>query len=387
MAFLVPNYHQRKIFIYQQNNWPKFYWDESTVLKSLSEVRHLQGLITGKMTTLGLVLGDNAALQTMTVDVLKTSEIEGDLLLPEEVRSSVARRLGMDIAGLIPSDRHVDGVVDMLIDATQNNHKPLTTKRIFRWYEGIFPNGLSGYEKIRTGQWRDGEKGPMMVLSGAIGKEKVHFIAPEARHLNREIKRFLSWFSKDTSTDTVLRAAIAHLWFVTLHPFDEGNGRIARAISDMLLAQSDGCNRRFYSMSAQIRIDRKQYFAILEKTQKGSLDITAWMLWFLSCLKQSLSLTEKNLAGILKRHAFWIDFAYKNFNPRQVRMLNKVFDGFNGKLTSSKWAKMTRCSNDTGLRDIQDLLDKGALVREPGGGRSTSYRLPRQYHLAAFFRD
>lgn len=363
-----------KIYIYQQNDWPHFTWDNNTIIPLLSQVRHLQGKMIGKMESLGFELRNEAILQTLTLDIIKNSEIEGQILNPEQVRSSIARHLGMDISGLVASDRHIDGVVEMMLDATQNYNKPLTSQRLYDWHAALFPTGRSGMYKIIVGKWRDDSTGPMQVVSGTMGKEKVFYQAPDAKELKHEMELFLKWINKDDQ-DLVLKAGIAHLWFVTLHPFEDGNGRIARAIADMLLARSDGISQRFYSMSAQIRVERKKYYEILEKTQKGFLDVTEWLKWFLRCLKNALINSDQTLANVLYKHQFWNKYATQIFNDRQVLMLNKLLDGFTGKLTSSKWAKVAKCSADTALRDITDLINKQVLQKELAGGRSTNYKL------------
>ncbi|GAC1535041.1 MAG: hypothetical protein NVS3B15_15750 [Sediminibacterium sp.] len=314
-------------------------------------------------------------LQTLTLDVIKSNEIEGEILDPGQVRSSIARRLGMDVSGLVPSDRNVDGVVEMMLDATQRFADPLTEERLFGWHAALFPTGRSGMHKITTGAWRDGNNGPMQVVSGAIGRERVHFQAPDAGVVGKEMSLFLDWFNTGTVMDPVLKAGIAHLWFVTIHPFDDGNGRIARTIADMQLARSDSSSQRFYSMSAQIRQERSTYYDMLESTQKGTLDITNWLNWFLECLGRAFTATENTLNAVFKKARFWDTNSHKALNERQRSMINRLLDGFEGKLTSSKWAKMTKCSPDTALRDIQDLMEKGILVKENAGGRSTGYIL------------
>lgn len=377
-------------YIHQLDIWPTFTWNHKEIASMLGTVRNRQGRLIGRMEALGFSLRSEAILQTLTLDVLKSSEIEGDILDPAKVRSSIARRLGMDIGGLVPSDRHVDGVVEMMLDATQNFDKPLTQDRMFGWHAALFPTGRSGMHKITVGAWRDDSHGPMMVVSGSVGREKVHYEAPEAGRLKNEMKDFLAWFSGSTplttggtkDLDPVLKAGIAHLWFVTLHPFDDGNGRIARAIADMQLARADGSPERFYSMSNQIRQERNAYYDILEKTQKSisatkdGIDITAWLVWFLSCLGRALDTTENTLSGVFKKARFWDSHLAESINERQKIIINKLFDGFEGKLTSSKWAKITKCSQDTAHRDILDLVEKGILVKDPAGGRSTSYSLP-----------
>ncbi len=362
----------RRIYIHEHLNWPKFRWDHEKLAGPLAAVRFRQGLLMGRMQALGFSLREEAMLQTLTQDVLKSSEIEGEMLNPGQVRSSIARRLGIDIGGTVPSDRNVEGVVEMMLDATQNYDKPLSAERLFAWHAALFPTGGSGIYKITVGTWRTG---PMQVVSGAMGKERVHFEAPEAELLNQEMDRFLAWFNAGRETDPVIAAAVAHLWFVTIHPFDDGNGRIARAIADMLLAHADGSSQRFYSMSAQIRKERNAYYDILEKTQKGDLDITEWLQWFLNCLNGAITTTDEILAGVLRKARFWEKHSRSHFNDRQHSMLNKLLDGIDGKLTSSKWAKMAKCSQDTASRDIQDLINRGIMVKEEAGGRSTSYKL------------
>jgi len=363
------------IYIYQLKNWPHFSWNDERLLELLASVRHRQGKLLGNMQGLGFDLRAEATLQTLTLDVLKSSEIEGEILNSDQVRSSIARRLGMDIGGLITSDRHVEGVVEMMLDATQNYKNLLTDDRMFGWHAALFPTGRSGMHKIVVGAWRDNAKDdPMQVVSGHMGRN-VHYRAPDADLLPDEMTTFLKWFNEEHSIDSVIKAAIAHLWFVTIHPFDDGNGRIARAIADMQLARSDDSSQRFYSMSAQIRKERNAYYEILEKTQKDSLDITGWLEWFLNCLDRALIATDETLAVVLQKARFWERHAAQTLNDRQKLMLNKLLDGFDGKFTSSKWAKIAKCSSDTAVRDINDLLQKDILIKEEAGGRSTSYQL------------
>jgi Fic family protein len=362
-------------YIHQNKKWPEFNWSNEALLPSLTSIRHKQGRLKGYMEMLGFEPRNETTLQTLTMDVLKSTEIEGEHLNPDQVRSSIARRLGMDIAGLVPADRNVEGVVEMMLDATQNYHGQLTKDRLFGWHSALFPSGRSGTQKIIVGKWRDNDKGPMQVISGAMGKEKVHFEAPDAALLNDEMKVFLKWFNTQNDMDAVLKSGIAHLWFVTVHPFDDGNGRIARAVADMLLAKSDDDAQRFYSMSAQIRIERKEYYEILEKTQKGNLDITEWLMWYLNCLNRALNTTDQRLQSVLQKTKFWDTHTQTSINERQRLMINKLFDGFDGKLNSSKWAKIAKCSADTALRDIQDLIQKDVLMKEDAGGRSTNYVL------------
>ena len=367
--------YMRRIYIHQQLSWPQFTWDYETVLPVLAAVRHKQGKLNGYMEALGFILRSETSLKNLTQDVLKSSEIEGEVLNQEQVRSSIARKLGMDIAGLVAADRHVEGVVEMMLDATRNYKTPLDAERLYAWHSELFPAGRSGVHKIIVGKWRDNEKGPMQVVSGALGKEKIHFEAPEAGRLNKEMKSFIKWFNTEHVLDPVIKSAIAHLWFVTIHPFDDGNGRMARAIADMQLARADEDDQRFYSMSAQIRIEQTAYYNVLEKTQKGNLDITEWLLWYLNCFNKALNTTEINLKTVLTKTKFWDKHLQTLINERQRLMINKLFDGFDGKLNSSKWAKITKCSTDTALRDITDLIEKGILEKEEAGGRSTGYRL------------
>lgn len=366
--------HRMKAFIHQHDNWPEFTWNSNDFLDLLSEARNLQGRLIGKMETLGFDLRNEALLDTLTLDVLKSSEIEGEFLNPDQVRSSIALRLGMEIAGAVESDRHVEGVVEMMLDATQKCFAPLTADRLFDWHAALFPTGRSGMYKITVADWRKDTTGPMQVVSGAMGKEKVHFQAPNSDLVEKEMTRFIDWFN-NSKIDLVIKAAIAHLWFVTIHPFEDGNGRITRALTDMLLAQSDKSNQRFYSMSAQIRLERKQYYEILEKTQTGNLDITDWIVWFLNCLINALKSTDSLLIRVLFKADFWQKHIDTAINERQRKLLNKLMDGFDGKLTSSKWAKIAKCSKDSAVRDINDLIDKGILQKEDAGGRSTNYEL------------
>jgi Fic family protein len=327
------------------------------------------------MEALGFELRSEAHLRTLTEDVVKSSEIEGEILQPAQVRSSIARRLGMDVGGLVPADRQVDGVVEMMLDATGNDADPLTEQRLCAWHASLFPTGRSGMREISVGRWRDDSNGPMQVVSGPIGREQVHFQAPPAERLADEMARFLRWFEQPGDMDPLLQAALAHVWFITIHPFDDGNGRIARAIADMVLARAEKTGQRFYSMSAQIRRERDDYYEMLEWTQKGELDISRWQDWFLNCLLRAIEQAQETLAVVLAKASFWERFAKQPLNQRQIKMLNHLLDGFEGKLTTSKWAKMTKCSQDTAYRDILDLIERGALRKDAGGGRSTSYSL------------
>lgn len=366
---------RRIIYIHQQPKWPSFTWRNEEIQVELGKLRNKQGRILGKMQAMGFKLREEALLKTLTLDVQKTSEIEGELLNSDQVRSSLARKLGLNVGGMVRSDRNVDGVVEMMLDATQQYHKPLSKKRLCEWQKQLFPMGKSGNFTVRTGQYRKDETGPMQVVSGALGKERVHFEAPPAALLNEEMTSFLKWFNTKHDVDPVLKAALAHLWFVTLHPFEDGNGRIARALTDMLLARADESAQRFYSMSAQIRLERNEYYNILERTQQGKMDVTAWLKWFMQCLMSALLATDYTLDEVLRKGKFWETHAKTIFNNRQQQMLNKLLDAFEGNLTSSKWAKLTKSSPDTALRDIQDLVNKNVLRKTEGGGRNTSYEV------------
>ncbi len=372
---MLQNLRRMGYYIHQKDNWRNFSWINDEFINLLSEARNLQGRLIGKMESLGFELRNEALLETLTLDVLKSAEIEGELLNPEQVRSSIAQRLGMEFVGAIMSDRNVDGMVDMMIDATRNCFKPLTVERLFDWHAALFPMGRSGIFKITIADWRKDTSGQMQVVSGAAGREKVHFQAPDADLIEMEMNRFIKWFNEENKIDLVIKAAIAHLWFVTIHPFQDGNGRITRALTDMLLAQSDKSTQRFYSMSAQIRVERKEYYEILEKTQKGDLDISEWIKWFLSCLINALKSTDNILTRVLLKADFWNRNSKTIINERQKTILNKLLDGFEGKLTSMKWAKITKCSKDTAIRDINDLINKDILQKESAGGRSTNYEL------------
>lgn len=362
-------------YIHESNEWPQFRWDQAQITEKLADVRHRQGRLLGRMEGLGFDLRNEAMLRTLTQDVVKSSEIEGEVLDTEQVRSSIARRLGIEIGALTPADRDVEGVVEMMLDATGNFRKPLTADRLFAWHASLFPTGRSGLSKIIVGAWRDDRSGAMQVVSGAMGRERVHYEAPSADRLDAEMTAFLAWFDQTPKTDPVLKAALAHLWFVTIHPFEDGNGRIARAIADMALARSEGSAQRFYSMSAQIRHERNDYYNQLEATQKSDLDVSAWLDWFLGCLDRAFGGAEAVLASVFLKARFWEKHAQTPINDRQRNMLNRLLNGFEGKLTSSKWAKIAKCSSDTALRDINDLIENNILQKDAGGGRSTSYSL------------
>jgi len=365
----------RRMYLHELPDWPHFRWNNEALAKRLADVRHRQGLLIGHMGALGFDLRQEAVLQTLTADVLKSSEIEGEKLDAGQVRSSIARHLGMDIGGLKAADRNVEGVVEMMLDATRHYDQPLTTDRLFAWHAALFPTGRSGMRKIRAGAWRDDSDGPMQVVSGPIGKERVHFEAPAAPSIDKDMNAFLDWFNANSDIDLVMKAGLAHLWFVSIHPFDDGNGRIARAIADMALARSENSSQRFYSMSSQIRQERNAYYEILERTQRADMDVTPWMEWFLACLGRAIDGAQTVLRGVLDKAKFWERIRGVVLNDRQRLVLNKLLGGFEGKLTTTKYAKLTKSSQDTALRDMTYLTDKGVLVRSTEGGRSTSYTL------------
>lgn len=370
-------------YIHQREDWPRFRLNQESLAGRLAAVRHLQGRLIGRMEGIGFSLRAEATLRSLTEEILKSNEIEGERLDRDQVRSSIARRLGMDIGALTASDRNVDGVVEMMLDATQKYSEPLTKARLFGWHAALFPTGHSGMGKITVAAWRKDVQGPMQVVSGPIGREKVHYEAPAAARVDEEMRAFLRWFNGDDGTDLVLKAGIAHLWFVTIHPFEDGNGRIARALTDLLLARSEHSPQRFYSVSAQIREDRDDYYEHLEAAQKSDLDITRWIDWFLGCLGRAFEGAEAVLAAVMAKARFWERHRLAALNDRQRTIVNKLLDGFEGKLTSSKWAKITKCSPDTALRDIEALIREQILTKDPAGGRSTSYSLADAEAVAA----
>lgn len=363
------------MYIWEKPNWPDFSWNDKELSRLLADVSREQGRLLGKMEALGFELSSEAFLRTLTEDVVKSSEIEGETLDSDQVRSSIARRLGMDVGGLVPADRDVEGMVEMMFDATGKYAEPLTVERLFAWHASLFPTGRRGMRKIRVGDWRNDNDGPMQVVSGPVGREKIHYEAPPADRLPDEIARFIQWFERPDNIHPLLRAGIAHLWFVTIHPFDDGNGRIARAIADIALARSENNHQRFYSMSAQIRRERNEYYQTLESSQKAEMDITRWQEWFLNCLLCAIENSRETLGTVLMKARFWERFAKEPLNERQIKMLSKLLDGFEGKLSTSKWSTLAKCSQDTAHRDIVDLIERGALKQDPGGGRSTSYSL------------
>lgn len=362
-------------YIWQAADWPHWRYDLSALAAPLAEVSRAQGILLGRLADVGLALRDQASLAALTEDVVKTSAIEGELLNVESVRSSIARRLGVDIGAVAPVDRHVEGVVELVLDATSRSAEPLTAERLFGWHAALFPTGYSGLSKITVGRWRDDAAGPMQVVSGPIGRRAIHFQAPSADLLPVETARFLAWANEESGEPLLIKAGLAHLWFVTLHPFDDGNGRLARAVGDLFLARADGSPQRFYSLSAQIQRERKDYYDILERTQKGTLDVTGWLSWFLATLGRAVVSAHSTLDGVLVKARFWHRWAGTPLNERQVKLLNRLLDGFDGKLTSSQWAAIAKCSPDTALRDITQLLELGVLKKSPGGGRSTGYEL------------
>jgi Fic family protein len=370
-------------WIHEHPDWPAFTWDAETLASRLADIRHRQGRLLGRMESLGFELRREASLETLTTEVVTSSAIEGETLNPEEVRSSIARKLGIEIGGYVSVGRDVEGIVEMMIDATRNFDRPLTRERLFDWHAALFPTGRTGMQRITVGAWRPASAGPMQVVSGPAGNERVHFEAPPANRLEAEMGRFLGWFEAGTGTEPVLKAGIAHLWFVTIHPFEDGNGRIARAVADMALARADGMRERFYSMSAQIETERADYYAQLERQQRGSVDITGWLAWFLDCLGRAIGSAEETLSAVLYKAEFWGIANREPVSDRQRLVLNRMLDpAFEGYMNTSKYAKLAKCSNDTALRDIGDLVDRGLLVKNPSGGRSTSYRLPTREHLA-----
>lgn len=359
-------------YIYQYELWPDFTWNDKEIIVILGKVRHLQGKILGQMEAIGFSIKEEAILSTLTLDILKSWEIEGELLNYEQVRSSIARKLGIEYAGMVHSDRNVEGVVEMMLDATQNYNKPLDEERLFGWHAALFPTGWNGMLRIDTGCYRKDE---MQIVSGPMGKEKIHYQAPSHDLVKSEMGSLLKWINSEPKIDAVLKSAIAHFWFIIIHPFDDGNGRIARALSDMILARSEESNQRFYSLSNQILIEKKSYYEVLQKVQHSEGDITEWLNWFLNCLYAALISTKETLTSVLKKADFWDKHKETVLNSRQRLMLNQLLDGFDGKLKTSKWSKIAKCSADTALRDIKDLIEKNILKQENSGGRSTNYQI------------
>ncbi len=362
-------------FIHEKPRWPDLSWDGAALAAPLAAVRHRQGRLLGRMDALGFDVRSETSLTALIGDVVKSSAIEGESLPPQEVRSSIARRLGFPTAGLPRPGRDVEGIVELLLDATRGFDRPLTAERLFGWHAALFPTGRSGLRRITVGAWRTAEADPMQVVSGLPGRERVHFEAPEAARLPSETAAFLEWFNEPPSADPVLKAGLAHLWFLTLHPFEDGNGRIARAIADMALARADGAGQRFYSMSSQIEAERTAYYRRLESAQRGGLDVTEWLDWFLGCLDRAVGTADAALAGVLRKAEIWQRVHRRPINERQRLVINRLLDGFKGALTTSKYARLAKCSTDSALRDIRELVECGVLAQNPGGGRSTSYRV------------
>jgi len=365
-------------YIHQIKGWPQFTWHIEAFVLLLTEVRNKQGILSGKMEAIGFNLQNEAYLETLSQDVLKSSEIEGEILDTQQVRSSIARKLGINIGGLVSSEREVDGIVEIMMDATQNYNSDLTEERLYGWHSALFPTGRSGMHKIIVGNWRDDSAGPMQVVSGPLGKETIHFEAPWSTVLQAEMVQFMNWINSPNGNDPVINAAISHLWYLSIHPFEDGNGRIARALSDMMLCRSEYKTQRFYSMSSQIKEEKNQYYTILESTQKGSLDITEWLVWFLECLRSAIDSSTILVDKIMVKHKFWNEHQSVTFNERQIKIIELLFGGFYGNLNTSKWAKINKCSQDTALRDIQDLIKKNILEKSTSGGRSTTYAIITQ---------
>lgn len=376
---ITANYAENMEYIHELPDWPKLHWDEARLSPLLAEVRHRQGRLLGRMEGLEFRLRSEAQLATLTSDVVKSSAIEGEKLSAGEVRSSIARRLGLEYAGMAVPSRDVEGMVEMMLDATQNYAQPLTVERLHGWHAALFPTGRSGMHRITVGAWRPVEAGAMQVVSGPMGRENVHFVAPSAEKLGDEMKSFTAWFEAKNGLDPVLKAGVAHLWFVTIHPFEDGNGRIGRAIADLALARADGAAERFYSLSTQIEVERKEYYLWLERTQRSHLDVTPWLEWFLGCLGRAIQQAGEMLSGVMHKARTWEKINAEPVNERQRKVINRLLDGFEGKLTSSKYAKLAKCSEDTALRDIKVLVERGVLAKNEAGGRSTSYSLTTHY--------
>lgn len=369
------NNKENNIYIYEHKDWPNFFWNNDIIVNPLAEVRNLQGKLIGIMESLGFDNQEESNINNLIADVVNTSDIEGEKINPKIVRSSIAKKLGLNYKGLPPSDRNTDGIVDLMLDATENHHLDLTKTRLFKWHSNLFPDNYSGIYEIKTGNWRDDSSGEMQVVSGVFGKENIHFQAIKTENIEEEMMLFIKWFNTNNDHDLIIKAAVAHLWFLTIHPFDDGNGRIARAITDMLLAGSDGSNIRFYSMSTQINKLRNEYYEILENTQKGDLNITNWILWFLKCLKLSLINSHEIYIKTIEKNRFWLNYSKIEFNSRQIKIINLLLEDFKGKLTTTKWAKIAKCSKDTALRDINYLILNNILIKSDTGGRSTEYLL------------
>ncbi|MCE9582142.1 MAG: Fic family protein [Planctomycetes bacterium] len=362
-------------FIHEHTGWPDFTWSDATLAAPLAAVRHRQGRLIGKLEALGFEIRDETGLSALTGDVVKSWAIEGEALDAREVRSSIARHLGLEAGGLPKATRNVDGIVELMLDATRECGRPLTAERLGAWHAALFPTGRSGLRRITVGGWRTAESGPMEVVSGPPGRERVHFEAPEADRVDVEMRRFIEWFNAPLATDPVIKAGVAHFWFLTIHPFEDGNGRIARAVADMSLARADATTQRFYSMSTQIEAERMEYYRRLERSQRGGLDVTAWLEWFLACMGRAIDSAEASLAATLRKADLWLRINRRPVSERQRGVINRLMDGFRGGLTSTRYARLAKCSHDTALRDVHELLGRRILLRNEGGGRSTSYRL------------
>jgi len=370
---------QTKQYIWQRSSWPEFRWDNASLLKALGISRFQQGSLLTQMKDLGFDVRQQARAEVLIEEALKTSEIEGEHLDPNAVRSSVARRLGLPTAGMIPkNNQQADGVVQILLDATQDFEQALTPERLFGWHAALFPTGYSGLHKIQVASWRDDRSGPMNVVSGPIGREKIHYEAPPAERLVNEMNRFFCWWEESRKEmDGLLRAGMAHLWFVAVHPFEDGNGRIARALTEMALAQDENLSIRYYSLSSQIMAEREGYYGILERTNNADGDITDWMKWFLECMSRAILSSNELLTNVMLKARFWKHHAQTRLKERQIKVLNRLLDagpgGFEGGLTNRKYAGMAHVSRATAQRELADLVQKGVLRLNPGGGRSTSY--------------
>lgn len=363
------------MYVWERDDWPRWCWDAEVLAAPLADVSRAQGVLLGRLADLGLGARERASLSALTEDVVDSAAIEGERLDPASVRSSIARRLGVDIGALAPVDRRVEGMVETILDATARSAEPVTAKRLKAWQAALFPTGRSGLSTVATGRWRDDAGGPMQVVSGPTNRPRVHFEAPPAARLDAEMRRFVAWVEADTPEPALLKAGLAHLWLVTIHPFDDGNGRVARAVGDLMLARADGSPLRFYSLSVQLQRERSVYYDMLERTQKGDLDATDWSVWFLEALGRAVGAAEASLDRTLVKARFWRRWAGESFNPRQAKLLNRLLDGFDGRLTSRRWASMAHCSPDTALRDINALVRLGVLRRGDAGGRSTWYEL------------
>ena len=371
--------NQEHLYIWQNPAWPEFRWDSDAILKSLGELRFHQGALFTRMKDLGFDIRLQAQAEILIEEALKTSEIEGEILGPKSVRSSVAKRLGLPDAGLMVSrNEKADGLVDILLDATMNYSRELSPEILYGWHAALFPTGYSGFHKLLIGAFRNDADGPMQIVSGPIGREKVHYEAPGAGQIHHEIRAFLSWWQTSfNKMDGIIRSAVAHLWFVAIHPFEDGNGRLARTLTDMALAQDENLSTRFYSLSAQIMSERDDYYRLLEITNKGDGDITEWLLWYTQCMTRALLRSELLLKNILQKARFWKRHAQTELNQRQMKVVNLILEkgpgGFEGGMKNQKYAGIAHTSRATAQRELADLVKKEVFVKNPGGGRSVSY--------------